>query len=100
VSAFINGTQVGTNFVYTTNPTIAFAGIGQNAPGNTAGIQWNNWALSVTQMPSSSTNYWVAPAATGTGSGVSSANAANYLNVYFWNGVQSQLQSGNVTVNF
>jgi hypothetical protein len=100
VSAFINGTQIGTNIVYGTNPTIGFAGIGQNSPGNTAGIQWNSWSLSVTQVPAVSTNYWVAPAAAGTGSGSSAANAAYYLNSSFWNGVQSQLQSGNVTVNF
>ena len=100
VSAFINGTQIGTNFVYATNPTIAYAGIGQNSPGNPAGIQWNYWALSVTQMPPVATNYWVAPAATGAGNGSSAVNAANYLDLTFWNGVQSQLQSGNVTVNF
>ena len=45
-------------------------------------------------------NYWVAPAAAGTGSGSSTANAAYYLNLSFWSSVQSQLQSGNVTVNF
>lgn len=100
VSAFINGTQIGTNIVYGTNPTIGFAGIGQNSPGATAGIQWKSWALSFTKVPAVSTNYWVAPAAIGTGSGLSAANAASYLNSTFWNGVQSQLQSGSVTVNF
>lgn len=100
VSAFINGTQIGTNIVYGTNPNIGYAGIGQNSPGNTAGIQWHNWALSVMQVPAVSTDYWVAPAAAGTGSGSSAVNAAYYLNSTFWNGVQNQLQSGNVTVNF
>ncbi|HWF18673.1 MAG TPA: hypothetical protein VG754_05370, partial [Verrucomicrobiae bacterium] len=47
-----------------------------------------------------STNYWVAPTAAGTGNGSSVANAAYYLNISFWSTVQSQLQSGNVTVNF
>jgi hypothetical protein len=100
VSAFINGTQIGTNIVYGTNPTIGFAGIGQNSPGNTAGIQWNSWALAVTQVPAVATNFWVAPAAVGTGSGSSAANAAYYLNTSFWSSVQTQIQSGNVTVNF
>jgi hypothetical protein len=99
VSAFINGTQLGTNIVYATNPTIGYAGIGQNA-GPLAGIQWNSWALSVTQVPAVSTNYWAGPAASGSGSGSSLANAAYYLNPSFWSSVQSQLQSGNVTVNF
>lgn len=45
------------------------------------------------------TNYWVAPAAAGTGDGSSSANAAYYLNSSFWSTVQSQLQSGAVNVN-
>ena len=100
VSAFINGTQIGTNIVYSTNPTIGFAGIGQNSPGNTAGIQWNNWGLSVRQVATVNSNYWVAPTAAGTGSGTSAANAAYYLNPTFWSSLQGQLQSGNVTVNF
>jgi hypothetical protein len=58
------------------------------------------WALSVIQAPAASTSYWVAPAAVGTGGGTSVANAAYYLNLSFWTSVQSQLQSGNVTVNF
>ncbi len=70
------------------------------SPGNTAGIRWNNWSLSVTQVPADPADYWVAPAAVGTGSGSSAANAAYYLNSSFWSSVQSQLQSGNVTVNF
>lgn len=100
VSAFINGIQIGTNIVYSTNPTIAFAGIGQNSSGDPAGVQWNYWSLSVRQAPAVPTNYWAAPVAAGTGSGSSAANAASYLNPSFWSSVQSQLQSENVTVNF
>jgi hypothetical protein len=47
----------------------------------------------------SAINYWAGPAASGTGDGSSSFNAAGYLNSTFWNTVQSQLQSGDVTVN-
>lgn len=113
VSAYVNGTisgtnvvggtQIGTNIVYATNPTIGFAGIGQNSfSGNTtAGIQWNYWALSVVPVssPPLTNNYWVAPAAAGTGDGSSSANAASYLNYTFWSGIQSQLQSASVNIN-
>ena len=81
VSAFINGTQIGTNIVYSPNPTIGFAGISQNSPGS--GIQWNSWALSVTQVPAIATNYWVAPAAIGTGSG-SSAGQRGLLSQLFF----------------
>jgi hypothetical protein len=46
-------------------------------------------------------SYWVAPAATGTGDGSSSANAAGYSNPTFWSGtVKPQLSSTGVTVNF
>lgn len=46
-------------------------------------------------------NYWVAPAATGTGDGSSSFNAASYQNWTFWTTtVQSQLSVTNVYVNF
>jgi hypothetical protein len=44
-------------------------------------------------------DYWAAPAATGTGDGSSSANAAAYLNANLWSLVQSRLQTTNVTVN-
>ena len=99
----VGGTQMGTNFPYAANPPIAYAGIGQTsfAGQSVAGIQWNYWALSVTQvltMPVTST-YWVGPAASGTGDGSSSANAASFLNYSFWTNVQSQLQSANVNVN-
>ena len=99
----VGGTQMGTNFLYAANPPIAYAGIGQTsfAGQSVAGIQWNSWALSVTQVgttPPTST-YWVGPAAAGTGDGSSSANAASFLNYSFWAMVQSQLQSANVNVN-
>ncbi|HEV2329120.1 MAG TPA: hypothetical protein VGY56_10070 [Verrucomicrobiae bacterium] len=45
-------------------------------------------------------NYWVAPAAAGMGDGSSSANAASYLNWTFWTGLQSQLNTSDVWVNF
>ena len=112
VSAFVNGiisgtnviggTQIGTNIVYGANPTIGFAGIGQNSfvGSSTSGVQWNYWALSVLPVASPATNnYWMAPAASGTGDGSSSANAASYLNYVFWSGIQNVLQSANVTVN-
>jgi hypothetical protein len=96
----IGGTQMGTNFVYSSNPPIGFAGIGQTsfAGQSVAGIQWNYWTLSVTQMQVP-TDCWVAPAATGSGDGSSSANAASYLNASFWSSVQSRLQITNVNVN-
>jgi hypothetical protein len=101
VSAFVNGNQLGTNIVYSTNPTIEFAGIGQNQfTTGAAGVQWNYWALTVTQVPATTTGYWVAPTATGAGDGSSSFSPASYLNPTFWNTVQNQLQSANVTVNF
>ncbi len=63
VSAYINGTIMGTNvvggsqlgstYVYTTNPSIGFAGLGQNAFGtaSVAGVQWNYWSLSTALLP-------------------------------------------------
>lgn len=45
-------------------------------------------------------NYWVAPAAAGTGDGSSSFNAASYLNWTFWTSLQSQLNNTNIYVNF
>jgi len=57
--------------------------------------------ISVNCASASVVNYWAAPAATGTGDGSSSANAASYLNSSsFWPAVQSQLQNNTVTVNF
>ncbi len=101
VSAYVNGTQIGTNIVYGTNPTIAYAGIGQNQfAAGSLGIQWNYWSLSVTQEPTLTTNLWVAPAAEGAGDGSVPSNAAYYLNASFWSGVANEIQSANVTVNF
>lgn len=63
VSAYVNGTimgtnvvggtQIGTNFVYGSNPSIGFAGIGQTsfAGASVNGIQWNYWALSTALLP-------------------------------------------------
>jgi len=100
----VGGTQMGTNFTYGSNPAIAFAGIGQTgfAGQSVAGIQWNYWELTVTQVVASvnPVGYWAAPAASGTGDGSTSANAAGYQNASFWSTVQSQLQNSNVTVNF
>ncbi|HEY1790644.1 MAG TPA: hypothetical protein VGJ73_21020, partial [Verrucomicrobiae bacterium] len=45
-------------------------------------------------------NYWAAPTAQFAGDGTSPGSAASYLNPTFWNGVQSQLNNTNVTVNF
>lgn len=99
----VGGTQMGTNYTYTAgNPPIAYAGIGQTsfAGQNIAGIQWNYWTLSVTQMPSIANSYWVAPKAIGTGDGTSSANAAGcYVSSTFWSDIQSRLQITNVTIN-
>lgn len=98
----VGGTQIGTNFVYSANPTIGFAGIGQTfftSGQSVAGIQWNYWTLSATQVPATTNSYWVAPTAAGTGDGSSSANAASYLNSSFWSGIQSQLQVTSVNVN-
>lgn len=58
------------------------------------------WALSVTRTPAATINFWVAPAAAGTGAGTSVANAAYYLNTSFWSSMQSELASGSVAVNF
>lgn len=99
----VGGAQMGTNFVYGANPPIAYAGIGQTGfvGQSVAGIQWNYWTLSVTQVLASAitNNYWIGPLATGTGDGSSSANAASFINYGFWTNIQNQLQSANVNVN-
>jgi hypothetical protein len=99
----IGGTQMGADFAYGVNPPIAYAGIGQTgfAGQSVAGIQWNYWTLSVTQVLTAAVtnNYWVGPSASGAGDGSSSANAASFLNYGFWTNIQSQLQSANVNVN-
>jgi hypothetical protein len=43
-SAFMNGTQIGSNFVYATPQPIAYAGLTQNTTTST-GIQWGYWTL-------------------------------------------------------
>ncbi len=99
----VGGIQMGTNFTYAVNPTIAFAGIGQTsfAGQSVAGIQWNFWSLSVFQAVTTpmTNTYWVGPSALGTGDGSTSANAASFQNSSFWNLVQSDLQTANVDVN-
>lgn len=99
----IGGTQMGTNFLYSANPPIGYAGIGQTGftGQSVAGIQWNYWTLSVIQALTApvTNSYWVGPSASGTGDGSSSANAASFLNYSFWTNVQGQLQSANVNIN-
>lgn len=99
----IGGTQMGTSFMYSANPPISYAGIGQTsfAGQSVAGIQWNYWTLSVTQVLTAAptNNFWVGPSASGAGNGTSSANAASFLNYSFWANIQSQLQSANVNIN-
>lgn len=99
----VGGTQMGTNFVYGANPPIAYAGVGQTsfAGQSVAGIQWNYWTLSVTQVLTSpvTNTYWVGPSASGAGDGSSPLDAASFLNYSFWANVKNQLQSGNVNVN-
>jgi hypothetical protein len=102
-TSVIGGTQMGTNFTYSANPSIGYVGIGQTSflGQSVTGIQWNYWSLSVTQVVTSpvTNTCWVAPSALGTGDGSSSANAAGFLNYSFWNNVQTQLLTANVNVN-
>ena len=102
-SGYVNGSLVATT-VFSSIPSISFAGIGQSTVGSSAsGIQWNNWSLSVGAAPVppvTPLGYWAAPTATGTGNGSSSNNAVSYLNSTFWSGLQTQLQSSNIVVNF
>jgi hypothetical protein len=51
ISSFINGTQLGPNFTFTANPTIAAVGYGQNTITSGSGIQWNNLELDATVVP-------------------------------------------------
>ena len=44
-SEFVDGTQVGTNYVYATIPSIGSVGIGQTTLNSSAGIKWNYLAL-------------------------------------------------------
>jgi hypothetical protein len=61
VSAFVNNSQVGTNIVYSSNPPIGYAGIGQNQflGSPPTGIQWNYWML--TQQGTNVPPYLLAP---------------------------------------
>lgn len=56
--------------------------------------------LSVTDAIQAQVNYWVAPSASGSGSGSDSLDPASYLNNSFWSTVYSQLQNNAVNVNF
>jgi hypothetical protein len=51
ISSFINGTQLGTDFTFTANPTVAALGYGQNTITSGTGIQWNNLELNATAVP-------------------------------------------------
>ncbi len=59
-SEFVNGTQVGTNYVYATIPSIGSVGIGQTTLNSSTGIKWNYLTLE----------------AAGTGPTVNTVNAA------------------------
>jgi alpha-glucosidase len=49
-SAFVDDTPLGTNYSYSSNPTIRAAGIGQTTLTSSSGIQWNYWALSAAPL--------------------------------------------------
>lgn len=44
-SEYVDGTQVGTTYTYSANPTITAFGIGQTTLNSSAGIQWNYLTL-------------------------------------------------------
>lgn len=51
IASFIDGVQLGTNFVYSANPTITAVGLGQNtlsAPGN---LRWDTLDLTASPVP-------------------------------------------------
>jgi hypothetical protein len=52
-TAYIDSTQMGSVFTYSSNPAIVAAGLGDSAIGaaNAAGIQWNSWSLSAIPVP-------------------------------------------------
>jgi hypothetical protein len=100
ISSFIDGTQFGTNYSYSGNPTIGAVGYTQNSLGAPANIQWNSITLTAVAVPITNNTYWVAPTAIGANDGSSSDNAASYLDSGFWSGVQSLLQVTNINVNF
>jgi hypothetical protein len=47
-SEFVNGTQVGTTYTYSSNPSITAIGIGQTTLSFSSGIQWNYLTLQAT----------------------------------------------------
>ena len=47
-SEFVNGTQVGTTYTYSSNPIITGIGVGQTTLTSSTGIQWNYLTLSST----------------------------------------------------
>jgi hypothetical protein len=51
ISSFIDGVQLGTNFVYTSNPTITAVGIGENTLGTPGNAKFDTFDLSVTTVP-------------------------------------------------
>jgi hypothetical protein len=51
ISSYIDGTQLGTNYLFAANPTIAAVGYGQNTVTSGTGIQWNNLELTATTVP-------------------------------------------------
>ena len=54
--------------------------------------------LNLTGLARAQVNYYVSP--TGSGNGSSISTPASYISPTFWSGVQSQLSSSSVTVNF
>lgn len=51
ISSFIDGVQLGTNFVYGSNPTIAAVGLGQNTLTTPGNLQWDNIQLTASPVP-------------------------------------------------
>jgi hypothetical protein len=52
ISSFINGTQLGTNFTYSSNPTIAGVGLGQNSlSSGSSGVKWDTLELTASPVP-------------------------------------------------
>ncbi len=54
-SEFVNGTQVGTTYTYSSNPTITAVGLGQTTLNSSTGIQWNYVTLGATGTRSTNT---------------------------------------------
>jgi hypothetical protein len=51
ISSFIDGVQLGTNFTYAANPTIAAVGLGQNTLTTPGNLQWDSFDLTATPAP-------------------------------------------------